>query len=132
MGKQILAVVVGAVMGFVVLGLIEMVSWMLYPMPEGLDIANAEVMRAYVSQVPIGAKLIVLVAWMIGAFVAGFLAAKIAPEGKGRQSAIFAGAILMLGGIANAFMVPHPMWMLIIGLLQYIPLAHIGAKAAGK
>jgi hypothetical protein len=112
--------------------IINFISAAMYPLPDTLDLSDSVAMSAYIAQLPILAKLMVLLGWIVAAFVAGFVAAKLAPEGKSRQMAMIAGAILMLGGIINAFMLPHPMWMLIIGLLQYIPLAHIGAKAAGK
>lgn len=132
MGKQILAIIVGVIVGMIAMTIVNFASAAMYPLPDSLDLSDSAAMGAYIAQLPIGAKLMVLLGWIVAAFVAGYIAAKLAPEGKGRQMAIIAGAILMLGGIINAFMLPHPMWMLIIGLLQYIPLAHLGAKAAGK
>ena len=132
MGKQIIAVLVGVVVGIAVTAIVVTISSNLYPMPQALDRTDPEAMRQFVFEQPITAKLLMLIGWMVSAFAAGLAAALLAPEGKGRTMAIYAGAILMAFGVANAFMVPHPMWMLIIGLLQYIPLAHLGAKAAGK
>ena len=130
--KQIISVVVGVIGGMAAMMVINYISGLMYPIPQALDTTNAEAMGAYIDQLPIMAKVIVLISWMVSAFVAGLVAALIAPEGKGRTMAIYAGAALMLGGVVNAFSIPHPTWMLIIGLLQYIPLAHLGAKAAGK
>ncbi|MDG1738077.1 MAG: hypothetical protein P8L68_00650 [Paracoccaceae bacterium] len=132
MNKKIIAVIVGVIGGMAAMMVINFISVMLYPMPEGLDTSDKAVMIAYIAGVPIGAKLLVVAGWMVSAFVAGLVAALIAPEGSGRTMAIVAGGILMLGGIMNIVMIPHPIWMMIIGLLQYIPLAHLGAKAAGK
>ena len=132
LGKKIIAVIVGVIGGMAAMMVINFISVMLYPMPEGLDVADKAAMIAYIAGVPIGAKLLVVAGWMISAFVAGLVAALIAPEGSGRTMAIVAGSFLMLGGIMNIVMVPHPIWMMIVGLLQYIPLAHLGAKAAGK
>lgn len=131
MSKQIIAVIVAALAGFVTLGAITFLSSLLYPAPEGLDVNDAEAMRAYVESVPMGGKLIVLTAWIAGAFVAGFTAQKLAPDGKGMTSAMIAGGVLLLAGIMNALTIPHPLWMTILGLLQYIPVARIGAKVAG-
>lgn len=132
MGKKIVAVIVGVIAGMAAMMLINVLSVRLYPMPEGLDTTDKATMVAYIAGVPMGAKLLVLVSWMVSAFVGGLVAAVIAPQGSGRTMAILVGAFLMLGGIMNAVMIPHPMWMMIIGLLQYIPLAHLGAKASGK
>lgn len=132
MGRQIISVVVGVIAGMVAMMIVNYISVAMYPMPQALDTSNPELMAEYIAGLPMLAKLIVLVSWIVSAFVAGFVAAKIAPDDKARTMAIIVGALLMLGGIANAFMIPHPMWMLIIGLLQYIPVAHIGAKIAGK
>jgi len=111
---------------------ITYLSNLIYPVPEGVDTSNPLVMRAYIATLPMGAKLIVLASWMVAAFVGGAVGARLAPEGKGRIVAINVGALLMLGGVINAFSLPHPTWMLIIGLLQYIPLAHLGAKVMEK
>ena len=132
MGKQVISVVVGVIAGMAAMMVVNYVSIIMYPVPDGLDMSNSEAMSNYIDQLPILAKLIVLISWMAGAFVGGLVAALIAPEGKGRALAILVGALLMGGGIVNALSIPHPMWMLIIGLLLYIPLAHLGAKAAGK
>ena len=132
MVKHIVAVVVGVIAGMAAMIAINYISSFLYPIPQALDTSNAEIMRAYIQLLPVGAKLIVLAGWIASAFVAGVVAALIAPEGKGRIAAINAGALLMLGGIINAYLLPHPTWMLIIGLLQYIPVAHLGAKATEK
>ena len=128
--KQVIAVLAAVIAGFIALAAVTFLSSMVYPAPEGLDVNDAEAMRAYVESVSIGGKLIVLASWVIGAFVAGFVAQKMAPEGKGMVSAMIAGAVLLLAGIMNALNIPHPLWMTIIGLLQYIPVARIGAKAA--
>lgn len=132
MVKHIIAVVVGVFAGMAAMIAITYLSNLLYPIPDGVDTSDPVVMRAYIELLPIGAKLIVLFSWMVSAFVGGLVGAKLAPEGKGRIVAINVGALLMLGGVINAFSIPHPMWMLIIGLLQYIPLAHLGAKAVEK
>ena len=128
--KQVIAVLAAVIAGFVALAAVTFLSSMIYPAPEGLDVNDAEAMRAYVESVPIGGKLIVLASWVIGAFVAGFVAQKMAPDGKGMVSAMIAGAVLLLAGIMNALNIPHPLWMTIIGLLQYIPVASIGAEVA--
>jgi hypothetical protein len=41
---------------------------------------------------------------------------------------IIAGVVLTLAAIANFFLIPHPIWFIIIGLIVFIPSVLIGHK----
>jgi hypothetical protein len=43
------------------------------------------------------------------------------------------GAFFLAGGIVNAFMLPAPVWFIVVDLAgAYIPMAWIGGKIATK
>lgn len=132
MGRKILAVGAGLVAGLAAMMVVNFISVTQYPIPTVIDPTDRVAMAAYIADVPMGAKLLVLFGWMLSSFIAGLVAARIAPSGSGRTMAIIAGGFLMLGGIINIAMIPHPTWMTIIGLLQYIPLAYLGGKASRR
>jgi len=38
------------------------------------------------------------------------------------------GALLMLAGIMNMIMIPHPTWLWVLGITVYLPAAYLGAR----
>ncbi len=87
MGRKILAVVAGVILaGLVVYG-VQAIGHQVYPPPENLDTKNMEAMKAYVATLPVGAFLFVLVAYILGSFAGGWLAAKI-PRAHRRRRAV--------------------------------------------
>lgn len=77
---------------------------------------------------PLPAFVAVLVAWALGAFVGGWVAAAVGT----RTAAIVAGRILMLAGLANLVAIPSPLWFWVIGLLVFVPCALLGSRLADR
>lgn len=127
MGKSILSIVLGLLIGFVVIALIEASNVLLFPPPAGLDLNDPATLQAYAAQIPTGAKIIVLLAWAVGTFAAGATAAKVAVKSK-TTHALIVGALFMMAGIYNMLTIPSPTWFWIIGILIYLPAAYLGAK----
>ena len=124
--------IAGTVTGVLVAALtISGVEWLghrLYPPPAGLKADDFEALAAHVATMPIGALLFVLLAWLLGVFVGGLLAALLA----GRRPRLYAGviaAVILLGAIANFAMIPHPAWFMALTVLV-LPLAGFAAAAA--
>ncbi len=132
MGRNILAVIAGLLVGSVVnMGLI-MLSWAIYPLPEGTTPNDPEAFAAYVKSLPAAALLIVLAAHAGGAFVGGFVASLIAKHSNVLLGAIV-GGFFLAGGVMNLLMLPSPLWFSIADLVSYIPSAVLGAKlVAGR
>ncbi|WP_317129919.1 hypothetical protein [Psychroflexus aestuariivivens] len=66
----------------------------------------------------------------LGTFVGAFIAALVAGSRK-KLIAMIIGVFFMVGGIANIYMLPSPMWFSVIDLvLAYLPMAYFGAKLA--
>lgn len=127
--RMIAAVITGLITGGIVIALVEGASSMLYPIPESLNVNDRDALGDYTMNMPIGAYIFVLAAWLLGAFGGGVIAVII---GKQHSVAIIVGTILTLGGIANMFMIPHPIWFMIVGILIYIPSAMAGGMLAMK
>jgi hypothetical protein len=98
----------------------------LYPMPEGLDMADSEAMTAYVATLPVMALLLVIVAHLGQASVGGWVAARLAGSHPMRL-AMVVGTLSMLGGVANMFNIGGPAWMWV-----EMPLYLAVAYAAGR
>ncbi len=130
MGRTILGVIAGLATMFIVIMAIEAAGHAIYPPPAGLDPMLAENMAKIMLAMPDAAKAIVVVAWVVGAFAGGWVAAKIARQHP-RIAAVLVAAMVMAGVIGMILQMPgHPLWMSGLGLLLPIPAALFGAKVA--
>ena len=131
MGRSILAVIAGVVFGGILVWAVEKIGHAVYPLPEGFDPTDMEQLKVIVQQLPVGALLFVLLAWAVGSLGGGALAAWLARR-AGVNHALIVGGILMLFSIINMFMIPHPTWFWIAGLLVFLPAAYLGARIAER
>ena len=132
MGRTILGAVVGMVMAFITIMLIEYASHQIYPPPPGLNPMVAEDMAMILANMPLGAMLSVIVAWVVGAFDGGLVAALIAGRNRPRVAAIVPGLMVVAGVVGIILQMPqHPMLMSVAGLLLPIPAALAGAALVG-
>ena len=128
--KRVLTVIAGLVTGMIVVGLVEQLGMMIYPPPADLDINNPEMMSAYVKSAPIGSLLFVVLAWAVGAF-AGTAVSSLIDRSYGRTAAYMIGGILMIAGIMNMVMIPHPLWFW-VSVLVFIPSALLGYRVVER
>ncbi len=126
--RLVLGVIAGTVAGVIVVMIVEGAGHMMFPPPEGTDLKDPEALKAIMHEIPIGAKIAVLVAWTLGVFAGGAVAkmiAKSAPAvwGVAGIFAIFTGMTLI--------QIPHPAWM-IGGAVVAILVGALAANALVK
>lgn len=126
MFRSIAAVICGILAGMAFNMAIVMLSWMLYPPPEGTNMSDPASMKPYIESLPAPAFLIVLVAHAGGAFVGGLVAALITKRVPLVLGAIV-GGFFLLGGIINVISLPAPLWFAIVDLGSYLPCGILGA-----
>lgn len=131
MGRKILAVLAGMITGGLIVMIFDELSHLIAPPPEGLDFTDKEAITEFMKTVPVSAFLVMLAGWLLSAFSGAFVASKIVPL-SWKSVSLLTGGILMLGAIMNMVMLPHPVWMMVIGILGYFPLAWLGGKLAGR
>lgn len=131
MTRKFLSIAVGILAGAIVIALVEMICQAIYPLPQDMDISNPLEMAEYVRVIPIGALLIVLLGWALGAIVSGLIASLIMKESKG-ISALICGAALLAMGIVNMMLIPHPIWFWFLGVLIFLPSAWVGFLLVDK
>ncbi len=132
MGKKILVVLAGIVISAIVIGVIEFIGHQVFPPPADLDITNKEMMADFIANLPLGALLFVVGAWLIGPLVGSFIACKFMPE-EWRHIAIGIGVAIAIFTVMNIMMFPHPLWMTVVGALFPLPMAYLGGMlAVGK
>lgn len=128
--KNILAIVLGLVIGSIVnMGLIT-ISGSIIPPPNGVDNTTMEGLKESMHLFQPKHFIFPFLAHALGTLVGAILAAKIAASRK-ITFALIIGVFFLIGGIANVIMLPSPTWFSILDIVgAYIPMAWIGGKIA--
>lgn len=130
--KNIVAVVVGIVVGSIVNMAIISVSSSIIPPPEGADVTTMEGLKASMHLFEPKNFIFPFLAHALGTLVGAFLASIIAANNK-MKFAYGIGFFFLLGGIANIFLLPSPTWFTLLDLIvAYLPMAYLGGKLATK
>ena len=130
--KNILAVVIGILLGSTVNMAIIKISSSIIPPPEGADITTMEGLKASIHLFKPINFLFPFLAHALGTLFGAFLAAKIAATHQ-MKFALGIGFFFLLGGIANVYLLPGPMWFSVVDLVfAYLPVAYFGGRMALK
>jgi hypothetical protein len=143
--RSILGIVVGWFVSGVVIAAVQAINFFLYkPAETGGDTAkmtawmkavteDPEKLAAWVKTLPFEAFLLVLISWQLGAFVGGWLSAKIAGRARLLHAGII-GLLVLAGTIYNFYDlktrhdITHPEWMVIAGLLLPLPVSLLAGQ----
>lgn len=130
--RMLLAVVVGFVLGSVVNMALISVSGKVIPPPTGADITTMEGLKASLHLFEPRHFIFPFLAHALGTLVGALIACWLAP-GKSPLPAYIVGGLFLLGGIANAVMLPAPSWFIAADLvLAYVPAAWLGQTLARR
>ncbi len=121
--KLLLGLIAGMVGGSIVnMGLV-IVGSEIIPLPPGVDVTDSDSLSAAADLFGPRHFIFPFIAHA-GGTLAGSLIACLAAVRQARLAALLVGCLFLLGGIANAFMIPAPAWFLVLDLsLAYIPMA---------
>jgi hypothetical protein len=108
--RNFAAVTAGLIVGSAVNMAVLSVSWVLYPLPEGLDFNDPAQLAAYLGALPAAAFLLVLAAHLGQAFVGGWLAARLSASHP-VPLALVVGTISAAAGLYNLLTLPGPVWL---------------------
>jgi hypothetical protein len=127
-GRNVLAVVIGLVIGGVVnMGLVS-ISSTIVPPPPGADMSTIEGIKAAISEMSPRHFLMPFLAHAVGTFVGALVAAAIATNYK-MLWALLIGICFLLGGLTAIVMIGGPTWFIVGDLaLAYLPTAWLGGK----
>ena len=123
--RNILAVVIGVVAGWIVFTVIQAVLPFIFPPTVYLDLNSQAAIEAYMASITPAMFAVVLAGYAIGSFIAGLLIGKVA-ESKGNVIPLVVGGFFMIGWILNLIMLPHPKWVAIVGFFMFIPFTVLG------
>jgi hypothetical protein len=128
--KNVVAVVVGIVIGSMVNMALITASGSVIAPPAGADVTTMEGLKASIHLFEPKHFLMPFLAHALGTLVGAFVVAKM---GATRQFAMAMGigALFFVGGAANAFLLPGPIWFDVVDIAgAYFPMAWIGWKLA--
>lgn len=126
--RNILAVIVGLVIGgFVNMALVTL-SPSLIPPPVGVDVNDAESLAKGIHLFEPRHFIMPFLAHALGTLVGALIAYVIAATYR-VQMAYVIGAVFLCGGVAASFMIPAPAWFIALDLLAaYLPMAWLGIQ----
>lgn len=127
--KSVLAGIAGFVSGSIAMMLIETVGHRLYPLPPGTDPMDPASLAMVMPQMPIGAFLMVVLAWFVGPLVGVAVAGTIAVATRRRLAQVL-GVVYLCAGVFNLVMIPGPVWMWPAGLGALASGAFVGWRIA--
>ena len=110
--RKVLAVIAALVVNMVVVTGVEYLGHVLFPFT--VNMADRASAAAAIAAAPFGAKAMVLLAWLLAALAASITCWLV--SGKAREFAAVGVVWTLLGVLATIAMVPHPLWMVVIGM----------------
>jgi hypothetical protein len=125
--RRILALLIGAAAAFGLVTVVERLGQGVYPPPPHLDLTSSEQVAKYIEHAPLGAFAFILGAWVVAVVIGGMIAAFIA------RKVIFAviiGLLVLAGSAVNLFMIPHPTWFSVTGIIVVIAAILITKRLA--
>jgi hypothetical protein len=130
--RSVLSIIFGAIVGVVLIGLIESISHRFFPFPPGFDPRKPEAVKAVMAHPPFLALLVVAIGWGVGALIGSWLAAKIAGQSR-MVHAVIVGILLGIASVMTIAQIPHPTWFWVVGLLFLLVATLTGGRlGAGR
>lgn len=128
--RLILAVILGALIGLVVLGAIDGAANTIFPPPPGVNLTDPAAIRAATAVLPFGAQVGAILAWMLGALAAAWSGNLIAGR-RALAGRIVSGLFLAFAAWTMAT-TAYPLWTR-AGLVIAVLVAAVAAdRASGR
>ena len=119
--RKVLGVGAGVIAAFLLIALLETIGTTLYPLPaelESMESADSAAIAAAIAEIPLPAKMLVVIGWLVGTLGGAWLALRIS---NWRWSGWIVAALVIAAGFVNIALLPHPFWMQICAVAM--PLA---------
>ncbi len=126
--KNILALILGLVIGSAVNMGVIMISGSIIPPPDGADVTTMDGLKESIHLFQPKHFIFPFLAHALGTFIGAIVAAFIATTHK-MKFALAIGVFFLIGGIVNIVMLLSPTWFIVLDLVgAYIPMAWLGWK----
>lgn len=129
MARKLGGILLGAIVGYVIVSAIEMINLVLFKPPAGLNFQDPAAMAKYVASLPETAFILVVVAWLVGAFVGVWTGTRV---GRARIAGLVVGMLMIGATVANFFRFPHPIWAIVAAVGGLLVVIWAGVRAGEK
>jgi hypothetical protein len=130
--KDVLAFVVGLVVGGMVNMALVMAGPALIPPPSGVDMTTTEGLQASIHLLEPRHFIMPFLAHALGT-LAGALVGALLAASRRTIVAYAIGVMFLCGGIAASYMIPAPTWFIVLDLVvAYLPMAWLGLSIANR
>ncbi|GGE28426.1 hypothetical protein [Sphingobacterium cellulitidis] len=130
--RNVLAVVLGIVVGSLVNMALVTISPMVIPPPEGIDVSTSEGLKAGMHLFEPKHFVFPFLAHALSTFVGALVAAWIAASKKFTFAMVIA-VFFFLGGLASIIMLPSPIWFTFVDLVfAYFPMAYFAKNIVSR
>jgi hypothetical protein len=124
--KKTLSVIAGLIAANLIISKGETIIFNKFPALGQFDaINNGTIAAQKLQDIPDLAWYYLFVVWIIAAFVCGFLIKLISHSSK-QILPIICGGFLTMAAVLKFFERPHPIWVVIVGILVFIPFTFLG------
>lgn len=128
--RLILAILAGLVVGILVIGVVEGAGHTIFPPPAGVNLTDPAQLKTAMSQVPMGAKVAVLLGWFLGTLAGASTANLIA--GRRRLAGWITAAVLFAFAVWTMATIPHPIWFMAAAALANLAATVLATQGFGR
>jgi hypothetical protein len=107
----------------------EALTHVLYPAPAGTNMSDMTAVKRYVATLPPLAFALVLAGWALGTLLGTWAASRLA---RTPVAGYLVGAVLLAAGVANAFMIPQPLWFSAVSFAIFIGATLLATSPARR
>ena len=123
--RLVLGIVVAAIAAIGTVAVSEAISHKLLDFPEFTEATK----DTYVATMAASAKLAVIFGWALAAIIGAFVGTKISQPRHLVITAVVS-SVLVISIILNAVLIPHPIWMIALGIVTVLGMAGLGSRLA--
>lgn len=129
--RNTVAIFGGVIIAVVVVMGVEFTGHSLFPVMENIESSSPEQTAEFLARVPIGTLLFVPLAWFLGSLCGG-LAAVIIAGTRPLMMASVVGGFILTAAVATLIAIPHPLWLIIVGIGSIILSIVISYKIGSR
>ncbi|CAN5281094.1 hypothetical protein BH10PSE15_BH10PSE15_14870 [soil metagenome] len=105
--RIVLGILFGIVAAMAIVAGIEWAESALYPLPT-LDVADPDMLAGLVTNMPLPAKILIVVGWLLGAIGGAWLSLRVCDRSWTAWVVVLG---VIVAAVANVATLPHPVWM---------------------
>ena len=120
------SILAGLALAFVLVFAADALFHLMTPVSVRGGLGTREALRVFYASQPPGLLAVLLACWGLAVFMGAAVAACFARRGP--WPGLVVAGLFLLGSAANFMLVPHPAWMVAVGLLVVIAAGWFGAR----